>query len=293
MLRPARQSSRCKRVWILLLLLTVLAGCSRVEFIYERLDWFGARAIAGFLDLDRDQRNELRDELSTYREFHREHRVPEITRLLGEVAQDVENDRLDRERLVTHLDAADALFQDTARDLLPIVTDTLSGLSTEQVAGLRKRMEEAREENQERREEKSPEERREAAIESSIEGIENWTGRLNEEQREFVAECQEELPQGEQAWQRWQEEQRKELLELLERNGYQEEIRNFLVHWWLEVDERPANVLESRDRFREVWVECIVGLVPRLEDRQRERVVSRLEGYRGDLEQVAAKVDQR
>ena len=278
--------SKVLRTAMIVLGLVTLAACSRVEFVYDRADWFVARWAANYLDLERVQRNQLRDEIATYRTFHREVRVPQIRALLRDVIEDLEAGRHDRAHILSHFEAAQLLAEDLGDDLLPLVSDVLADLKPEQQARLREQFEERREELEKSWVDDKEENSLDARQKRMRERAEDLLGKLSEEQKNLLNEYVAALPETGQAQLDWETDRQNRLLALLEQDASPGAVDEYLRGWWFEFKDQPANLREARAKRRDLTLDYLARLLPTLDESQTRKLVKRLESHASDLERL-------
>ncbi len=271
------------RTAVIVLGLVTLAACSRVEFVYDRADWFVARWAANYLDLERAQRNQLRDEIATYRDFHREVRVPQIRALLREGIDDLEAGRHEREHLLTRFESIQVLGEALGDDLMPLVSEVLADLTPDQQNKLREQLEERREELKNSRAEDNGLEARQARMRERMEDL---LGKLSDKQKNLLNEYVAALPETTEAQLAWEKDRQERLLAMLEQGASPGKVDEYLRGWWFEFRDQPADLREARERRGELTLDYLVRLLPTLESAQMDKLVKRLETHASDLKRL-------
>lgn len=266
--------------------LLLLAACSQVTFVYDRADWFVARWAANYLDLDQHQRSQLRDEVATYREFHREVRVPEIRSVLTDSIETLEARRFDREQVLSHMNAAQTLLRDMTRDVLPLISEVLAELDSEQRETLRERFDERRKEAEEAYAETDGGNELDARQQRMREQARDLLGKLSDEQKALLDDYVAELPDTAKAQLAWETDRQNRLLALLEENASSTRIRDYLEAWWLELRDQPSDLQKAREQRRALAIDYLVRFLPTLDAEQTRRLITRLESYASDLESL-------
>jgi len=270
---------------VLLCLFLLLGGCSRASFLYERADWLGARWVANFLDLDREQRRWVRDELGLYQEQFRQQRLPEVERFLKQVIADIEQQHHSAQEIGAQFEAAESLLREIGRDVLPATAEILSELNAKQLDHLDTRFEERdkeRQKEQEKRQERSEEERRERLRS----GLEDWLGESSDEQEALLQECGEKMPDVAEAQADWERARQSELLQRLRAGEDKAAIESYLSDWWLERIEQDSALQDARTQRRELFPHCLSSLFSSLSDSQRQHLIDKLDGYLKDVQRI-------
>lgn len=273
--------SSLRAVGLLITLVLLLSACSRLEFAYEYGDWFAARRVASYLDLDRDQRRDVRADLQAYRDFHRTERLPEVVALMDGAESLLDNPPPSRDELETRFHAGEVLLRDTVEDLIPFAAATLRRLSPAQIAHLEQQLADGRTEYAE-----------DIALQGAsrvIDRVESWTGDLSAAQQEQFETCHGRLPDVTDQWLEWRARRDQEFVTLLRGDPAPERIETFLREWWLEAEARPEPLRQARTESRAVWLDCTHGLLAGLHDQQRSNVRDRLRGYRDNFSTLAGR----
>lgn len=263
------------------LLSLLLAACSRLELVYENADWLAARQIAAYLDLDRDQRQQVREALQAYRDVHRRERLPDLIAWLESADPVLDAGDSQPVAMARLFDDGEALLREIAADLIPPAAEVLRSLTAGQRQHLAEQLASGR---QEYAEERMPE-----RAERTIERIEGWTGLLGAGQREHLRRCDARLPDVTEDWLAWREQRDAELIALLEREPSQRAVEAFLADWWLNEAARGETLQAARLQSRRVWQECSTTLLATLTPAQRESLRDRMQRYRGNFINLASR----
>ena len=273
--------SSLRAVGLLITSVLVLSACSRLEFAYEYGDWFAARRVASYLDLDRDQRRDVRADLQAYRDFHRAERLPELVSLMGDADSLLDHPAPSRDTLEASFQAGEGLLRATVEDLVPFAAGTLRGLSPAQISHLEQQLADGR---REYAEDIAPQ-----GASRVIDRVESWTGDLSTAQQEQFEACHGRLPDVTDQWLEWRARRDRQFVTLLRGDPAPEQIEAFLREWWLDADARPEPLRQARTESRAVWLDCTHGLLAGLSDQQRNTIRDRLRGYRDDFSTLAAR----
>ena len=259
----------------------LLTACSRVEFAYEYGDWFAARGIASYLDLDRAQRQDVRGKLQAYRSVHRETRLPTMVVLMDDTSTLLKDENPDPDTVRAHFDRGMDLLTGTVEDVIPMAADTLRSLTPAQIDHLETQLADGR---REYAEDIAPN-----SAERLTERVEQWVGDLSIAQRVELGACDARTPDVTDQWLQWREQRDDELTALLRSGATQGELETFLREWWLDSDARPEALQQARARTRDIWLGCTRSLLAGLSSEQRDHARNRLQGYRDDFQTLASR----
>lgn len=262
-------------MWIRGLLTIVLwfalVGCSRVELAYDNADWWLARQVAGYLDLERDQRGMLRDDLAAYRQFHQQTRMPTILAFLESVDALLEMPAPSRVDVAQRFDAAEALIRAGAADAMPLAVKTLQRLDSSQIDSLEESLAEGR---QTYVEDIAP-----AQSERLEDRLDDWFGEVKPGQAELIMRCSDDTPDVREPWLAWRTEIDERLVAALRSDAGDTAIEDLLYEWWLDDRARGEALFAARQQTRRIWLECTHQLLLTLDARQRDAVQRRLGRY--------------
>lgn len=259
------------RRFIIFSVCLALAGCSRVELAYDNADWWLARQVAGYLDLERDQRGMLRDDLAAYRQFHQQTRMPTILAFLESVDALLEMPAPSKADVAQRFDAAEALIRAGAADALPLAVKTLQRLNSAQIETLEQALAEGR---QTYVEEIAP-----AQSERLEDRLSDWFGEVRPAQAKLINRCADETPDVRKPWLAWRAGVDERLVAVLRSDEGNTAIEEVLYEWWLDDRARGEVLFAARQQTRSIWVECTHQLLLTLDARQRDAVQRRLGRY--------------
>jgi hypothetical protein len=174
---------RAFKIWILLLLASlVLAGCG-VRSAYNNLDWLLMRWINGQISLNADQELSVRTALDDKLLWHCRSELPLYAEFLRGVESDVAANRLDAERFMAHGEQLAEFGRRLLERARPDIIELFASLDDEQVAALREGFDERNEELREQAESLSESERQRQQVEGMERGMRRFAGRITADQR--------------------------------------------------------------------------------------------------------------
>jgi len=275
--------------WVVLLLLALLVSSCTTRFFYDRIDWFIVWKVGDFVSLDTEQRETLQSDIQQRLDVLRVNEFPELAALLEQTARDVEAGGVTAEliddRYVQMLEAYDRFML----GVVPLTRRFLSDLSDEQVQELFASFEEVNAEMYEEYSGRTATEREKNRNRSAIKGMQEYTGRLNEEQREIIRAGLARMEDASEQWianqREWQVRFRQLIESRPEPQTFNDELTLLLVYpRHFHSPEYRATVDANRQIFNEMFAE----LLDSLSERQRARAVRKLDNYVGLLNKLAA-----
>jgi hypothetical protein len=270
-----------------LLLLLLVAGCSSTEFWYDNADWLASRWAAGLVDPSEAQRAAWREPFRVALAEHRQQLLPEVVALLR--ALEIETERgLSAARLGCLLERADRLYQEHAQLAVALGPLVLDNLTPQQIGHLAEELAERNQDYADDYLDPDPARRERARLERYVERIERWTDDLPAAQLALVEQAVRAMPDVAGDWLAYRQEQQRRLLRLLEAGAGPAQLQGHLRAWWVDLDERPAQLVRDSARIRAAAVRLAVTLDQAFTAEQRARFVANVRELRQDLEGAAA-----
>ena len=281
--RPAARS------WIIaaLAVVLVLAGCSLVKLGYGQASPIAFRWLDRYVEFDDAQSLRARTALDDAMAWHRRSQLPDYVQLLARAEAEVLDDATP-ERMCAWAAEIRNRIDPVLQYLAPAITDVALTLAPAQFGHIEKRFAETNDEFRDDHLQKNPQRRQRASTKRQIERAEMLYGKLDESQRELVAESVRSSPYSAELVAAERKLRQQEAVAFLRRlreghHGRDEalaQVRAFLAA----VDRSP------RESFR-VYSERVTAhhcaLASALHNSaspaQRREAAKRLNGYRTDL----------
>lgn len=287
MLRTLPVIRKVRSLCVVLSLLLV-AGCS-TNFFYERIDWFVVWRVNSYVSLTDEQKATLKQDVSDRLEYMRVNDLPRMAEFLRSAAVEIDSGYVTPEMLHARYDQMMMEFDQFMLGVVPIALQFLRSLDEEQVNELFEKFEETNQEMYEEYSGRTPEEREKNRNKSAIKSTQEWTGRLNNDQKQLIKDALAEMDDASEQWIEYQREWQRRFRELIETRPPEAEYRAELTQLFvyprdLHSDEYRAIVDANRDILFVMLAELFSGLT----DKQRRKMVKQLNGYADDLMQIAA-----
>lgn len=274
------------RIALLIASLVLLGSCSRLELAYRNLDWLIPWSLDNYVSLNKEQKAWLKPRLVTHIAWHCKTQLPAYADWL----QRSQTLTSDAQPQAAQFDAQFADFRHAVDAIIvqvtPDLTELLRGLSDEQVKELRESL--ARQNKEQREDYLQPSlvEQIDERAERMEERLHPWFGRLHSEQKARVKAWSQQLGDYNQGWLdnnlRWQQAF---LIAVQDRHGEQfaEQMQRLLqqrMSFW-----EPA--YQQRFLAAEAALgELFADLISNADASQRERLQTRLEGARQQINEL-------
>ncbi len=282
-----RRSFRIGRWLAAGLLLGSLAACG-TQFVYNRLGWLTHYYLSSHVSLDASQSSELRANLREFFVWHRRTELPRYAGFLDRFAAAASRP-LTREQLESGSDEIESFVRASITHGAPDAARWLDGLRPQQVdelfANLEKKEQEARKEHCS----VEPAKRREKSVDRFIENVEDWTGRLRRAQRELIAERLAKTSGDPCLDLSAQERSRIEFRALVDRHRGQPDFADRIATFMTRPQDRwePEYAREYASN-RAIILALMADLDHTMSAGQRQRAISRLREFAGNLRKLAA-----
>lgn len=278
-----RPTLGCKTFTLLVALLIVLSGCSRMNLAYRNLDMLVTWSLNDYLDMSNDQQSRFREQLREHLGWHCRTQLPDYLDALERMQLQVRQGQLDSTALQAHYQKAKQAIHVIAVEVTPTTTQLLRDLDDAQV----REFGEALAKDQREREEKYlqpplPQQVRERA-ERMQERIEQWTGSTSKAQRQRIVEWAEALGAQNSRW-------------LEARVQWQNALHDAVVDRHQPgFEARIARLLQDRDSFwteayrtnfantEQTAIDLISDLYAMSDEKQRRHIDDRLQDMLQDL----------
>jgi hypothetical protein len=261
-----------------------LAGCSTTRLGYNYADWLAGTYANRYFDLDGEQHDWVRARMREHLDWHRSEELQLYHAILSQTRERA-SDGLVQEDLNWMAGAWRSRYLVLADRIIPDVAVLTSGLDDRQLVRFEARMQK---DFTKQRKETAKLEPMEVRVKRTIRQIEGWTGRLDERQRARIAALIEEFPTAEDESEgdlERRERRAAEYLAALRAGRSAQELEAMLREWWTGFlssgDERAQAQLSGPA------VDFLLTVDAMLTERQRERVVARIDRYRRDVAALA------
>lgn len=273
--------------WFLRLLMLVsiawLSGCSTIRLAYDNADiWIRWRA-DHYLDPRGEQRVALNARVAELLSWHRQDTLPRYASYLEEAARRLA-DGLTRQDLVWAYETARTHLRQDVLAAGAKAGDMLRALDADQIAHLERRFAEDNQKFAREYISGSEEKRREKRAERNAERIEDWYGRLTDEQTERVRRHSDEQPLIDELRDRERKRLQTEFLSLARQRKGPDDLAALLLQ--LIPGGGDPKYVAATQVYLDSYMELLVDVSRMATVRQRQRAVARLQGYARDLTQL-------
>jgi hypothetical protein len=257
------------------LLVAGVTACSMAGFGYDIAPRLAVRYVDDYLQLSNRQEARALQLFEARKEIHQRDELPQYAIFMVDVERRLEQGPTSED--IDHvLERVSKFWSFAIERTVPAITTILLDLDEDQVDALGKKLADSEERYRERIEEHDPEKE----LEERIEGIEEWTGELNEAQRQLVQQRLATLNDTRVAWLKWRIERNSRLMTLLREQADTQALEEFLLKSWVSREYVDPELVEATEENRKRYVDLLLELNTMITPEQRERVERRLAEYR-------------
>jgi hypothetical protein len=268
-----------------LLLTLVVAGCS-TAFTYRHLDWLIPWYVDGYVDLTRDQRHLLQDQLWPVLAWHEEEELGHYLDILDRLETELQKE-VSAEQVRSWADEVIAAVERVEQNMLNVALEFSESLSDEQLAEF---MESVWEEHREYEDEflsRTDQEYVEENAENLEEFLERFTGRLTDRQEDTLLRAAGSLRRFDSVWLEDHEQWLNTLGPLLKREpGWEQAIRVAYANRTLQRSQEYTDLLEYNT---EVVSTAFAEVLNSMTEKQRKHVFAEIEDLRSQVQRLLSK----
>jgi len=277
-----------KRSLQVIVLVALLAGCSRVQLVYSQLDWLIPYYLGTYMELSEQQRPLFDRHVAAFLKWHCGTQLAEYADLLRTADADFQAGTMTRARLEAYGNRLESLWFEIMLKASPAMAETLLSASDAQLDDLFAVFKERNEEWLAEFEEETDAERRKVYRERVTEELERWFGPLGKAQQRAALEWSESFQplglEGLQGRQRWQGR----LRELIDR-------RDDPAAFYAGINELLTNPGALRSQAvknlyaynKQAIIELLYEIGKHLTEEQKRHLAKATSSMAGDLEGLA------
>lgn len=263
-----------------------LSACSGTTFIYNRLHFILPWYVDGYVDLERDQREELDQLLAPFLAWHRQQELPLYIELLDAIETSLDRPLTTAGVAAIYAGAESAWFR-LEGEALNWLLELGSSLSDEQVEDFIEKLQESQLEYEDEYLTRSDQQFHEDVDDNLQDSLQDYLGRLSKPQRNRLREASDALQRSDRVWLQERAAWLVQLERMLQRQpGWQQEIRDAIARR----DETVSR--HYRDTYEhnlQVIFSAFVDVLNSRTEKQDEHLRRELEDLREDLQSLIAR----
>ena len=267
--------------------LLVLAGCSQMALVYNRIDWLAPFYVSDYVSLDRGQTRLLKQELLELRDWHCGTQLSSYAQWARVLESDLQSQSLTPTWVATRYRDVREALRELVAAASPGMAELVLTLTPSQEQEFFERLERENNEFAATFIDAPAAKAQQAYAKRMRKQLSEWIGGLTEEQERRVQAWSEQVTPGAadrlQARRAWQDELRR-LLKRRDRPGFESELRKLIAY----PDRfKPEQYRKTRDAYRGAMIALLGDIAVSLTSRQRDRLLARAASWRRDFERLA------
>jgi len=272
-------ASFARKLSVLLLGAALLAGCT-ATFTYKHLDWLIPWYVDGYVDLSRDQRRLLQEQLGPALQWHQQEELSRYVEILDQIESDLGH-VVSAGQVQRWMDDIILAAERVEERMLSVALDFGAQLSDQQMAEFVESLWEQQREYEEEYLDRSDQE----YVDDSYENLENFlkrfTGRLQDGQEQTLREEAGSLQRFDVVWLEEREAWLSTLTPLLQRHdGWQEAVK---LAYRNRKQFRPPQYTPIIDHNLLVAARATADILNELSDKQRQHVFREIDKLRNRI----------
>ena len=278
-----------KRIFIFLILLLPLSGCSLVSVGYNNADLYLRYSINGYTTFDNTQKQEIKKEVDDYLLWHRRNMLPEYSSALRDLLLIVQSGKELKSEDVLRIKAAGrALYVKTLQPAVEPAASLLSDLDSAQVEELVLSLAKENSKHRDKYLSGSEEHKLRKRAERTIDFTEHLVGGLTDIQLEKIKELSYKLPFVSDLYLSFRENKQAGLIGLIGNKKGANDIASYLSAWLTMPEagrsQEEQSILLSFERGAE---EMAIEVYAILNEQQKNTLVKNLTKYIETFTQLA------
>jgi len=272
-------------------LAVVLAGCSALRVGYAQAPQLVLWWLDGYVDLDDNQTPRARDAVRAWFRWHRTTQLPDYAALLARM-QAALADTITPAQVCRLMDDVSSRVATAVDQAIPPAVELARTLAPDQLAHLQRRYAKNNADYRHEFLQEAADERLRSQVKRVVDRAESVYGRLDEGQRERIAQWVSESPFDPQAWFVERQRRQEEILSTLRRLSTQDvppdeaqaALRQVYEHLWRSPRE-PYRAYQQR--LAQYNCAFAAQVHNQTTPEQRRRAIARLKGWEDDLRALA------
>lgn len=279
-----RKSRVVSYLVILTCVIFVMSACSSRQLGYRYAEQLISWQVGRYVTLDSEQRTLLREELDSFLQWHAENEMPEYLLALHHIYRDANRSEITEDDLYHHAQMMGKFWLSARTALVQPSIRLLSTLTDDQVDELFSAIEERRQERREEARERTQEDIYEMRQDSMESQVRDFMGRPNRGQRELIGAWSRQLKSVGPMWTEYNDRWFEEFRAAMDARHDTERFAQRIEALWVEPEVlRNPEMDPILQANTEATMAMMVQLHGSMTDRQRQRLMRNIDGYRRDI----------
>ncbi|BDX06763.1 DUF6279 family lipoprotein [Planctobacterium marinum] len=273
-----------KKICVVFLLL--LSGCSS-QFAYNNLDWLVHWYLDDYIDLNKPQKIAFDERFAQWHDWHRGAELENYVRHLQDLKRMLQEGNITSEMVSGQFNRARDHWLRLREHVAPDIVSLAQLLNDKQVEELFASLEEKNAADEIERKEKSQEELTERFQKRFKEQLQDYFGRLTQEQKALVAKYAQQVIPNRLEWltyRRAVQSAAKELLMQRDLDSFEQDFLSLVTQ--PEIHQHPQYIA-NLEHNRGVFSDLVVEVFPTITEKQKRRLYRKIDNYIDDFSELS------
>lgn len=277
---------------VLALMLVVVAGCSSLRLAYNNGDTVLYWWLNAYVDLDRDQKGWVREDIDKLFDWHRKTQLKDYVEILRKGQKQVQGNVTQAELLADY-DEIKSRTQSLLLKAAPDLADLARSLKPEQIAQMEKKFKSNNEDYRKKFLTGDQEKRQQLRYKKSMEQFELWFGSFSREQEAAIRKASDARPLDNEIWLDERSRRQRNVLTLVQKvqnEKLSKEATVALINTLIKDSFERLEHSERKpffDAFENSTAQMVLTVIKIATPAQKEHAVKRMQGWIDDFNSLA------
>ena len=277
---------------VLALMLVVVAGCSSLRLAYNNGDTVLYWWLNAYVDLDRDQKGWVREDIDKLFDWHRKTQLKDYVEILRKGQKQVQGNVTQAELLADY-DEIKSRTQSLLLKAAPDLADLARSLKPEQIAQMEKKFKSNNDDYRKKFLTGDQEKRQQLRYKKSMEQFELWFGSFSREQEAAIRKASDARPLDNEIWLDERSRRQRNVLTLVQKvqnEKLSKEATVALINTLIKDSFERLEHSERKpffDAFENSTAQMVLTVIKIATPAQKEHAVKRMQGWIDDFNSLA------
>ena len=278
---------------LLILMLVVVAGCSSLRLAYNNGDTVLYWWLNAYVDLDRDQKGWVRDDIDKLFDWHRKTQLKDYVEILRKGQKQVQGNPTQAD-LMADYGEIKSRTQSLLLKAAPDLADLARSLKPEQIAQMEKKFTSNNDDYRKKFLTGDQEKRQQLRYKKSMEQFELWFGSFSREQEAIIRKASDARPLDNEIWLDERMRRQRNVLTLVQKVHHEKLSKEATVALINTLVKDSFDRLEHSDRkaffdaFENSTAQMILTVIKLATPAQKAHAVKRMQGWIDDFNSLAS-----
>jgi hypothetical protein len=279
---------------VVVVVITLLLSACSTQFGYRFADTLIEWKLNDYVSLNSQQEQSVDQAITTLHQWHATSELPYYAQQLQTLRDKIASNTLTESDLVATYEQFFIAWQRMLNAVEPHAQEMLPQLSDEQIIELIENLREKQREEEEELLEYSDSERSKRLIRRAEKNTRSWLGQVTKVQQRLINRWVVERLDTRELWLDYNQRWLNEFEKALQQRQQPEQFNNYLQQLFYNSEQWRSEELRSRvEHNQQLTLVLFYQLSETLTDRQRRRIVDKLDGYIEDMNEIAEDFTKR